>query len=600
MLPTKQPLKLKILSLAVIVILGLLGFRLYQRNIVNQRGDEGDAPGYYGLAVHFNCDEGPYFGKLRGDRDSSKSTVDGSDFCNRDDILGQNDEDAFANNFTILSANNSTTVFLPDIQANQQSYVLEVPVSEASTGDPVFAWIDFNGNGVFEPSEKAQAVCTKGVPVVVLNWVLPPALQSALTYARLRTCKKAFAAQAEYPDGAVKTGEVEDYTVRIIKKYIPNNEILKIIDFSSLNGKEEMKAVSKALSSVAMGGQQVHFRFSGVPAEIAGINNLHEASVYGLRIGHNSVPMSTSAPAVVTARFDTAQQNLRFSVLDIDGGDRVKIQGFYRGQSIPFQMSAITDNYFYNYNVATGEVYSSQFTDAGNDDFIPSSLDMGVEVLFNGFTDSIAIRYSDDGDSTAGTITLCNIGSRKNNLPAVTAGHFTATDNITNIALHWNITAHPQLAAYWIERSLDGLIYESVGRQSSPPGSNPNFVYYDETLPPGISGCYYRIKLIETDNHYSYSNTVYLKRNISYSHTGFTYVSHDFTTTLQLVLLKDLPGKSELRLYDYNGKILQQMALENLREKDTVTLKNLGSLGEGSYYTEIIHQQNKYLLEAFK
>jgi hypothetical protein len=590
--------KLRIFTLGITVVLALLGFRLYQRNIAHQVGDMGDAPRHYGKATHFHCDQGPFLGKTRGDQDTIDFLDDDFTFCNRDDAYGDNDEDAFTNNYTLLENRQSTTVFLPDIQVNQASYVLDLPVSGVETGDPVRAWIDFNGNGLFDTDEKAVGTCEKGRTTVALTWILPENLQPSLTYARFRITSREYEAQIDYPDGSVKTGEVEDYVVRIIQHAYAGEELRKSINFNALAGIEGRDSVMEALRKVPLGGGYARFHFSGLPPEIAGINNLHEASFYGLRIGHDSFDVTTEKPAIISIGFDSAQENLQFNLLDIDGGDRMRIQGFYKGRPHPFTITPLTDNYYYQFDKTINEIYSKRNCDAGNDSYMPSSLDMGMRVSFEGRTDSIVLFYADE-EETSGTVTICNISSRKYNLPPVRVLDLRATDEIKDVVLQWSVT-HPQLVQGWqVERSLDGKLYELVGRSTGNITSS-TCSFTDVQLPPGTSGCYYRIRLVETDNHTSQSQVLYLKRKITNSLSGFAFVSPDIKDSLQLVILKDMPGEIRLRLYEYTGKTIRRQTFNDLHENDTLTIKYLTGLRENSYYIELVNNNNQYLREAFK
>jgi hypothetical protein len=75
----------------------------------------------------------------------------------------------------------------------------------------VDAWIDFNRNGVWEPSEKILNSVTVDQPMQTLNYNLPAGLVPGDTYARVRISSGG----GLLPTGLATDGEVEDYKVSI-------------------------------------------------------------------------------------------------------------------------------------------------------------------------------------------------------------------------------------------------------------------------------------------------------------------------------------------------------------------------------------------------
>jgi GEVED domain len=582
------------LGLIALALTGL-GVDLYKRNILYRTADKGDAPDSYGVATHYKPEGGPYFGSKRGNNDGKDTSYyDERIFATADNLSWGGDEDAFKN----ATPDTSLPVFLPDVFVENETYTLAIPIKDAEPGDPVKGWIDFNGNGRFDKTEKTSAFYSSG-STVSLTWVLPFELNPKLTYARIRTCKKIYEQDLEFPDGEVKTGEVEDYVVRIVKSLPPSSELRDFIDFHSLYGTNGLANTYAVINKMKIGSREIAFKIFGTAPEMIGINNLHEASITGLRIGHDAVEVGRQNPIVLTMKTDSLVENLSFQLIDIDGGDRVKIEGFRRGMPVSFSVDNITDNYFYEFNDDINEIYSAGYTDAGNDPFIASSLDMAIKVFFKGFTDSVRLTYSDEA-GTSGTFSLANFSIRRFSSSPVLIQHFTTTENAEAIDLSWNTLNYQNAKLFSVERSNDGVLFEVAGQKQATECIEGNCTFKDSTLSPAIQSCYYRIKIIETDNHIDHSPLFRMRRNIAPGLTGFKTENEMFTSDIIVKMLIDMPGEINVNLYDYEAQRIRNWVYADKKRDDTLSIAGLNMLTRGSYYIQVINGGNKYLVEVFK
>ncbi|WP_254506577.1 beta strand repeat-containing protein [Anatilimnocola floriformis] len=160
--------------------------------------DFGDAPSSYGVAQHF---EGAGFiggtansGPLLGSRDFEVASqfsagADGDD-------LSQSDDEG--------SVTFSSTTLVPRLTTN-------VTVNASAAGK-LDAWIDFNRNGVFDPTEKIASGLSvvAGSNSLVVN--VPDGASPGITYARFRIST----AGGSLPIGLAADGEVEDYQLSIL------------------------------------------------------------------------------------------------------------------------------------------------------------------------------------------------------------------------------------------------------------------------------------------------------------------------------------------------------------------------------------------------
>jgi hypothetical protein len=578
----------------------IMGFFIYKKNFVSRTADYGDSPLIYGISLHLKPEEGPYFGEKRGDDDRKIFQNDVDVVPCADDSTGSgDDEDAFNNNYTATPATPTMAVFLPDINTSSKSYILNIPIRGALPGDPVRGWIDFDGNGKFDEYEKASTKYEAGSSVT-LTWVLPIQLYSALTFARIRTCSELYEDQIEEPAGEATTGEVEDYAVRIINMKMPATGTRSRLSLDSFSGFSGFDSCMAVMNKLDLDGKAITYRVDGVKPEMAGINNMHEASVTGLRFGHDDIEISKT-PIISNIGFSKSVENLSFQLLDIDGGDKVSIEVFYNGHTIPFHINSLTDNFYYQYNIKEGAVWSQGNSDSGNDDIMPSSMDMGVEVFVNGYADSVRLSYFDLMEGSTGTYTLANISGRKLSFLPFTVKELSTVNNSNDVKVAWQSGPTDYITHYIVERSYDGLSFEVLNKI---PPTNKNagdtLIFVDNALNPAAQLCYYRVKTIASDNSITTSDVKRVRRNTTTGLSGFYFTSNVFQDTLTALLLVDMPGVINVKLYDYDGNVVRQSTAADKKKNDKIIVTGLGALEQSTYYLEIINQQNKYLLEVLR
>ncbi|ROU08953.1 CshA/CshB family fibrillar adhesin-related protein [Lysobacter enzymogenes] len=201
--------------------------------VVVDSTDHGDAPASYGDAVHlaqFTWSGGTLTAGTTTDIHASgfalanlvppstrlgtaldsESAAQFSANADGDDLLGSDDEDAFAAPLGTIAALPGTTYTSPAI---------------ACTGPgTVRGWIDFNRDGDFNDAGEISnnsPTCT-GTTTVTLNWTVPAGVQTGRSYMRLRIASNA--AQIAAPTGSASDGEVEDHVLTLANARVTLNK----------------------------------------------------------------------------------------------------------------------------------------------------------------------------------------------------------------------------------------------------------------------------------------------------------------------------------------------------------------------------------------
>jgi hypothetical protein len=97
------------------------------------------------------------------------------------------------------------------IQVGTTAAGVNVDLQNAATAK-VDAWVDFNANGIWEPSEKILSGETVAAGTQTKNFTIPGTAVAGLTYARVRVSTDGVL----LPTGFAPDGEVEDYQVNIL------------------------------------------------------------------------------------------------------------------------------------------------------------------------------------------------------------------------------------------------------------------------------------------------------------------------------------------------------------------------------------------------
>ncbi len=581
-----------IIFISLLVTLLVFGGIKVSEHIINRKSDDCDAPKSYGLAIHNKPDIGPFFGKMRG---NSNNEFNDSIYFAFPRASNQNLDDVFDNN-QYGSDSSILPVFAPDIIVENDVYNISIPLNGATGGDAVRGWIDFDGNGSFEEKEKASAEYVSSSKVT-LSWRLPLQITNTLTYLRLRTCRELYKEDIEFPAGKANTGEVEDYPVRIRKSVIPSAEMKEKIDFTGFIDAKNLVSTEKIINNLSIGNTKFAITLEGTKPDIAGINNMHDASFLGIRLGHEAKTVITKKnPIIIKLKAAKPLQNFNFQIADIDAGDRIKIEGFNNNEPVKFEISNLTDNYYFQYNINTNEVYGDAIADAGGLDFIQSSLDMGINIGFIGLVDSVRLTYSDDAEKTSGTFTLANFSARKYQMQDVEVRNFVAKDSAQNVHLKWEVDKYEQLASYNVERSDDSRSFEVIFKSELINGNK--YSYKDNSFPSHLQTSFYRIKLIEKDNHVYISPVFRLRRNLSQSLTGFKPIVYTFKDELKLLLLKDMPNEIKISMFNYGVKKVKEWTFSNKKAGDIILLNSLNNLLPYVYYIEFQNNNIKYLVEV--
>ncbi len=119
------------------------------------------------------------------------------------------------------------------------------------------------------------------------------------------------------------------------------------------------------------------------------------------------------------------------------------------------------------------------------------------------------------GDPCGGTFKRLYIEATYSLTLPLTLISFTAKKiEAGKIRLDWLSENEINTSAFIIERSTDGILFEAAGSVPAR-GISGNSYSFTNTIPGAMSIYYYRLKMVDKDNRYQYSNIVRINNNLA-------------------------------------------------------------------------------------
>ncbi len=99
------------------------------------------------------------------------------------------------------------------------------------------------------------------------------------------------------------------------------------------------------------------------------------------------------------------------------------------------------------------------------------------------------------------------------------------------------------------------------------------------------STIYYRIKLIDLDGKYSYSNVISAVRGSS--DEALAIYPNPFTNTLTMDYVSESDDVLQLAITDLSGRVVSKMDKSITKGSNKITWSNLDHLSSGHYYIKV-------------
>lgn len=140
---------------------------------------------------------------------------------------------------------------------------------------------------------------------------------------------------------------------------------------------------------------------------------------------------------------------------------------------------------------------------------------------------------------------------------------------------------------FMIERSFDGITYDRIASKSPQgPVNTPTSYYYTDDIEHigAFNTIYYRIKALDTDGRFAYSNVVVIRLLKS---TGIQAWPVPFVESVNISYTAVSNSRVEISLTNTLGKIVKRLSCNVSRGLNQLALNDLQSVLSGIYFVRI-------------
>jgi hypothetical protein len=182
-------------------------------------------------------------------------------------------------------------------------------------------------------------------------------------------------------------------------------------------------------------------------------------------------------------------------------------------------------------------------------------------------------------------------GSGPVTLPVVLQS-FTGQPQSGGVQLSWAVNDQLQLSDYQVQTSTDGKSFSVIGTVAAT-----TYHFFQSSPAPGPN--YYRLKIINLDGSYVYSNVIEVNF-AGASNTAVQVLNNPFSTSCSIKITAVRAGSINLRLSDMSGNMLWQQSETLSTGVNTIALPQPQSLVPGIYVLSITGVQIRQTIKLMK
>ena len=171
------------------------------------------------------------------------------------------------------------------------------------------------------------------------------------------------------------------------------------------------------------------------------------------------------------------------------------------------------------------------------------------------------------------------------------------TDGVSHLT--WATEQESNSNYFEVEHSTDGVNFTTIGKVYAAGTSSKllNYKFDDVKATAGVN--YYRLRMVDRDGQYAYSNIELVNVNIKGFFVTGVYPS-PFSDKVNISIASETSSPAIVRLFDITGRVIASQQATISKGVNTITLANLNNISKGMYVVEVNFNGNKYTERIIK
>lgn len=165
--------------------------------------------------------------------------------------------------------------------------------------------------------------------------------------------------------------------------------------------------------------------------------------------------------------------------------------------------------------------------------------------------------------------------------------------------LTWGTQQEYNSNYFEIERSTDGANFSSLGKVAAAGNSTQTLNYKFDDIKANAGNNYYRLKMVDKDGSFEYSNIVMINVSIKGLNVTGIYPT-PFTDKVNISVSSEMATDATIRILDNTGKVMAKQQSAIHKGITTITMDNLGQLAKGFYIIEVQSGETKVTQKLMK
>lgn len=170
----------------------------------------------------------------------------------------------------------------------------------------------------------------------------------------------------------------------------------------------------------------------------------------------------------------------------------------------------------------------------------------------------------------------------------VTLSVFDGSVNACNVVLNWETSMETNFSHFELQYSENGTDFTTI--KNIPAVSGAGAKKYQTSITQNAATAYYRLKMVDLDNTFSYSGKV-LQFRTNCNNDKITLFPNPVVN--DRVTISGIPQKSIIQIHHIDGKLL-----ETVKPVQSVHQINMSRYARGSYLITVIHENKVH--QTFK